>query len=98
MLPPTFVAPEGVDMKVWAFSADDWKKLEPEGCVFLPDAGIRAGLEYNGFSPTRVCCWTTTPYTDSYGYALTADGDALIEITMAARHFGMSVRLVEDVE
>ena len=111
LLPDAWVCPEGIAFKsgfhssygaayyaaYQTFTAEQWSKLESEGAVFLPAAGMRFGwnvsyVQYYGDY------WSATEYYDVSKYALRFDFGSDGEKTCGSGRFnGQSVRLVKDL-
>ena len=109
-LPDNWVCPEGVTFKSgfhseWgidyyaqyqAFTIEQWSKLESAGAVFLPAAGFRFGtsvayVQYSGYY------WSATEYNSYYAYYLFFASDEAL-MSNDARDYGLSVRLVKDLQ
>ena len=110
LLPDNWVAPEGVVFKpaiyeeedIWYFSVHQtftktlWQRMERAGAVFLPAAGFRSGtntsnMEYCGYY------WSSSPNGSNRASCLYFDSDGK-SIDNNYRHFGLSVRLVKEVD
>ncbi len=79
------------------YSASQWKKMENAGAVFLPEAGVRGGLEW---LPGSGHYWCSTACNSSCAYDL-GFGNGLLGIHPQNRSFrlyGNSVRLVQDAD
>ena len=79
------------------YSASQWKKMENAGAVFLPEAGVRGGLEW---LPGSGHYWCSTACNSSCAYDL-GFGNGLLGIHSQNRSFrlyGNSVRLVQDAD
>ena len=109
-LPDNWVCPEGVTFKSgfhseWgidyyaqyqAFTIEQWSKLESAGAVFLPAAGGRGGtgvydVQGNG------SYWSATEYNSYYAYFLFFYSDGA-SMNYYIRYYGLSVRLVKDLQ
>ena len=78
------------------FSLTDWELLENAGCVFLPVAGVRLEntiLNLDGSAHY----WYATPSEYYYDQAYNFNSQGAVN-DQTNRCFGMSVRLVRDVE
>ena len=78
------------------FSADQWSLLESAGAVFLPAAGNRYGsnvhnVQYSGYY------WSATEDDSYYAHCLYFGSGGAFKYNII-RNFGLSVRLVKDLE
>lgn len=71
--------------------------LEPNGAVFLPAAGRRNRIEMEDVGS---CCyyWSASVRSEKYAFKLQVDSDFVETEVTQYRTFGLSVRLVRDVE
>lgn len=79
-----------------SYSAQQWKTMEDAGAVFLPEAGVRGGLEW---LPGSGRYWCSTAYSSSHAYEL-AFGKGRVGMYPQNGNFrlyGNSVRLVQDI-
>ena len=77
--------------------AAGWKKMESEGCVFLPAAGYRTNVLVNN-AGTDAYYWSSS-VNATQAYALKyIDGGYSYSYTSIARNYGCAVRLVQDIE
>ena len=108
-LPDNWTCPSGVTFKsgfysnygvayaaYQTFTADQWSKLEAAGAVFLPASGGRDSWEefsvqHNGFY------WSATESNSNDAGHLYFGSDAA-SMDYGSRHFGVSVRLVKDLQ
>ena len=79
------------------FTVDQWSKLEAAGAVFLPATGYRDGsgvyyVQLNG------CYWSATEYYNNYAHSLDFYSDVARMSNYRGRYYGLSVRLVKDIE
>ena len=110
LLPDIWMQPEGVDFRsgtayqddwrhfliVNNYDADEWKKMEDAGAVFLPAAGYRRGKSVMGVGKTCFC-WTSDAYDidDMFCFFAIANG-VYVDYGYCAN--GLSVRLVKECE
>lgn len=93
--------PEQHDYSRNIYSVSEWRKMEKEGAVFLPAAGMRFGTEV-AYVNEHGYYWTSSPYskdeTQACGvYVDQEDEDAGIDnYYVFPRRFCMSIRLVQD--
>jgi hypothetical protein len=78
-------------------STSQWATLEKQGCVFLPAAGYRSGTTPNT-NGTRGDYWSSTTYDADSGYDIHFDTGGVLPQNYSYRMYGISVRLVRDVE
>ena len=76
-----------------------WTALAAKGCVFLPAAGYRAGSSVSN-AGSYGDYWSSSPYTSDVNYAYYVDfnSGSLSPANFNYRSFGLSVRLVREVE
>ena len=82
------------------YSAEDFAKMEANGCVFLPCAGYREGLDItiaNEYDIIEGGYWSATPNGNSQA-AVFCISEKNAGIVNMNRYIGFSVRLVQDVE
>lgn len=110
VLPDNWVAPAGVSFKPGfyeeegeyhfsnhqTFTESQWKRMEKAGALFLPAAGYRFGtdasnVEYCGYY------WSSTDDGTNKAYCLYFLSNGK-KVDQNYRHYGLSVRLVKDVE
>lgn len=111
LFPDVYTHPEGVTAPTginatgnagWngnSYSGDDWMKMESAGCVFLPTAGYRGGTTVY-YAGSGGYYWTSTP-DPSYAYNtchVYFDSSNLSPTYSSYRYYGLSVRLVRQVE
>ena len=109
LLPDAWQLPQGLSFRAqpnnWTtntYTADQWKKMEANGAVFLPAAGVRNGKQIQGIGVIGAY-WSSTMYrqqgegdVDAKSIYFTADkANANMYDTW---HRGMSVRLVQDID
>ena len=80
------------------YSIDDWSKLENNGAVFLPAAGVKGKSDNTGSFGSY---WSSTSYDNTSSYFLdfgyTRLGMVYTVTTInTSRSYGLSVRLVKD--
>ena len=75
----------------------NWKKLEEQGCVFLPAAGYRGGttVTVSGVG-TFGGYWSTSAHSGGGAFCLYFSSGNLYPQCDYNRYFGFSVRLVQD--
>lgn len=89
-----------VPLEINAISPENWQLLEENGVVFLPPTGYRSGCSvaggegYGGY-------WSTSkinliPISETGAAWNIRTSDALLYFDETGRHFGLSVRLVQD--
>lgn len=112
LLPDEWEQPSGVTFKSGEnsddvttllnnYSLDEWRKLEANGAVFLPFAGLRSKLNVDLDSPgKRGLYWSSSIYDSSKGYLLRFDLNCVNpkESNYFYRYQGMAVRLIQDVK
>ena len=110
LLPDNWTCPSGVTFKsgfynsygvdyyaaYQTFTAEQWSKLESAGAVFLPAAGYRYGsdvgaVQYYGHY------WSATENDSSRAYYLYFTSDGAFRY-YNYRYYGLSVRLVKDLQ
>ena len=98
ILPDNWKQPGGTSFepgaKINEYTADQWRKMESAGAVFLPAAGYRCGIDM-----------VDTEY--GYYWSVSADGNMAhylyfrsnnyVDVGKAYRNCGLSVRLVKDL-
>ena len=110
LLPDNWTLPDGLSFRsevandfgeeyyatVNNYTASDWDKMEANGALFLPAAGIRSG---NFVSGTELWghYWSTSG-PDSFSYCLIFMSKNFEDGIGVLRSNGLSVRLVQDVE
>lgn len=89
LLSDGFEWPDGLSSEKKFFTAVEWKKLESAGAVFFPFGGtLRCpGSYYPSYDGGDY--WLADESSDEHGYCF--DGSSL-------KYYGLSVRLVKDVE
>ena len=103
LLPDSWTLPDGLtfisgvngDFAQNIYSSSEWSKMEANGAVFLPAAGRR-----NGASVSSVGSYGGY-WSSSFGGSRTASGLCFYSYDVEDgynRNFGLSVRLVQDVE
>ena len=80
-------------------NSTDWAKMEAEGCIFLPAAGIRGATSVNYVGSTGEYR-STTHESRNHAYNLTFNSPYLgVDAGYGyGRYIGCSVRLVKDVQ
>ena len=81
------------------YSAEDFAQMEAKGCVFLPCAGFRVGLEItiaNEYDIIEGGYWSATPNGNSKAAVFCISQKNAGAINMD-RYIGFSVRLVKDL-
>ena len=111
LLPDSWTCPSGVTFKsgfhsnddgveyyavCQTFTAAEWSKLEAAGAVFLPAAGYRYGSDV-GSVQFRGCYWSTTEYNGYYAIYLYFCS-YVASMSYDIRYYGLSVRLVKDIQ
>lgn len=79
------------------YTAAQWQQLESAGCVFMPTGGNRYGAGYCS-SGTIGYYWSTTHCNDYSSYCIGFGVDEVYSTYVYNREYGLSVRLVTDVE
>ena len=84
------------------YSAQEWKKMEDAGAVFLPAAGVRNGKQIQGIGLVGAY-WSSTMYQQQGEGEVDAQciyftGDNANANMYDTWHRGMSVRLVHDID
>ncbi|MBO7124536.1 MAG: hypothetical protein J6V74_01685, partial [Bacteroidales bacterium] len=104
LLPDNWVLPEGLTFTSGAngnfaqntYTASEWSKLEAKGAVFLPAAGGRNGADVNDVGSDG-CYWSSSADGGSGAYSLEFYSYYVYTYS-SGRHYGQSVRLVQDAE
>ncbi len=78
-------------------TATQWTTLETAGCVFLPGAHLRAGTLTAWSVYPSGQYWSASTKDDYGAYVLSFSNTLLNTTSIYYRHFGYSVRLVQDV-
>ena len=80
------------------YSVAEWHKLEAAGAVFLPITGIRSSHNISGVDDEKGRFWSATQgnATDAYYFIYTDSNNGYTNYSY--RHFGLPVRLVQDVQ
>ena len=79
------------------YSVDDWTKMETNGAVFLPVAGLRNGTGIYDVG-SRGYYWSSSHDNDINAYSLLIyDGD-VNSYNYYTRYIGVAVRVVQDAE
>ena len=80
------------------YSAEDWAKMEANGAVFLPAAGIREGKNVGSVGGGYY--WSSSIYdSQHYSYCLRFKSSEMrMQGGSSYRYYGRSVRLVQDAE
>jgi hypothetical protein len=109
VLPDEWVSPTGITIEPGTTSFDknvldltQWVEMENNGAIFLPAAGLRNNEPYY-FSSTEGNYWTSTPFSNKdSGYYLNFGSpynNHMLRLNDAnSVTFGMSVRLVKDLQ
>ena len=81
------------------YSGSDWASFEAAGCVFLPAAGYRAASSVSN-AGSYGDYWSSSPNTSNVNQAYYVDfySGNLNPASSNYRSFGLSVRLVRQVE
>ena len=105
LLPDEWTLPEGLtftsgangDFAQNTYSTADWAKMEANGAVFLPAAGLRfgAGVDFVG---SYGFYWLSSAYDYRYADCQFFKSGSMDASDYAYRYVGQSVRLVKDVE
>lgn len=99
ILPDNWKQPAGVkwsDSDI-SYETEDWNKLEKAGAVFLPCAGYSEGS--NATTGVEGWYWTSTTSGEYGANAVKFNTTSqMVVITPKPRHFGLSVRLVQEVK
>ena len=109
LFPDTYTHPDGVKLPVgindnyttgWNgndYSAADWAKMEAAGCVFLPAAGSRNGSSVGEVGGKGYYWHSTTEHPDGADYFYFYS-EHFYGWEGTSRSYGLSVRLVREVE
>lgn len=79
------------------FDTQTWESMEVSGAIFLPVAGyrdvplIRSVKSYGAY-------WCSTPTSTNVAYVMEIKAESLTPDRTIALHFGLAVRLVQDVK
>lgn len=109
LLPDSWTLPQGLSFRPqpnnWTantYSAEQWQRMEQNGAVFLPAAGVRNGKQIQGINVVGAY-WTSTKYRQE-GEG-TVDAKCVCFFADQAKpnmfdtwHRGLSVRLVQDID
>lgn len=104
LLPDDWTAPEGITFKNGnpggdfadhqSFTLEQWNKMETNGAVFLPNAGMRHGVSVSNNSQHY---WTSTSYSDTKADLLYFTSSRL-DMGNNLRVYAFPVRLVRDTQ
>lgn len=78
------------------FTETQWNEMERLGCVFLPAGGRRSGTSV-GTAGTSGYYWTGTKETTTNCDCLLFT-EATVSVSNMARYYGLSVRLVRNID
>ena len=83
-----------------SFTIDQWMVLESKGAIFLPATGARTDYNLMDNINSRGSYWTATAYDSDYAYDVDFNSEHFNpqEYYGNRKHFGQSVRLVQDVK
>ena len=109
LLPDAWQIPQGLSFRPqpnnWTtntYTADQWKRMEQNGAVFLPAAGVRVGKEIQGINEIG-SYWSSTMHNqrgegdvDARGISFSANSAK--SSVYDTWHHGFSVRLVQDID
>ena len=104
ILPETWTLPTGLTFTTgrsdWAnsYSTTDWAKMEAAGAVFLPAAGRRERSDIVPGNRPYGYYWSSTPHENDDAYCISFTQNDLYQQEYCKRHYGLSVRLVHNVE
>ena len=94
----TFISGENGDFMQNIYSIVDWEKMETNGAVFLPAAGRRIGADVIEVGTAGIYCSSRGTGSPSYNEECLNFSHNSANMTLYGRHFGLSVRLVQDAE
>lgn len=77
------------------YTAGEWDAMETAGAVFLPAAGIRTGMNVSSVN-SHGFYWSSSRQDYRVAYMLTFDSQSVNPQRNFMRHYGLSVRLVQD--
>ena len=108
LLPDVWEAPSGITFTplpnkwtVNVYTAEQWKKMEAAGAVFLPVTGSRYGTNWPEYTYDYGYYWTSSNVSSSsknaYAFSFNSSFTTLSQSDHAV-YFGYAVRLVKDVE
>lgn len=109
LLPDSWQLPQGLSFRPqpnnWStntYTAEQWKRMEQNGAVFLPAAGVRNGKQIQGIGEIGAY-WSSTMYRQQGEGDVDAKGIYFISNKASADmydtwHHGFSVRLVQDID
>ncbi|MCQ2275290.1 MAG: hypothetical protein MJZ86_10910 [Bacteroidales bacterium] len=85
------------------YSADEWAKMEENGCVFLPSVGCRNIADNSIIVVDYLGCYWTSTFIGDQGDGLTRAAQLwfnpnLVEMGSAGIQYGRSVRLAKDLD
>ena len=79
------------------YSAADWSKMEANGAVFLPAAGIRSNTDVTTVA-SRGGYWSSSTTNSGSYQSIIIIGNKTIGTAISYRYYGRSVRLVQETE
>ncbi len=91
-----------MDYKTTTCTLEQWAALETKGCVFLPAAGQRSGTTVDERTEinSKGYYWSSTAENNTnayYGFAFKSS-EFTTSLESTSRRYGLSVRLVKDVD
>lgn len=92
ILPDAWIQPDGVTFvgsSYNEYSLDEWQIMENAGAVFLPNAGMRYGVNYSGGGAYWGCKHGGTMFSQNHGQASAYP-------SRIDRYIGCSVRLIQN--
>ena len=93
---------DNMDYKTTTCTLEQWAALETKGCVFLPAAGQRSGTTVDERTEinSKGYYWSSTAKDGTnayYGFAFKSS-EFTTSLESTSRRYGLSVRLVKDVD
>ncbi|MBO6307055.1 MAG: hypothetical protein J6M55_06075 [Paludibacteraceae bacterium] len=101
-IPSTKSGFNDMDYKTTTCTLEQWAALEAKGCVFLPAAGQRSGTTVDERTEinSKGYYWSSTAENNTnayYGFAFKSS-EFTTSLESTSRRYGLSVRLVKDVD
>lgn len=105
LFPDTYIHPDGTGLSIIGSNEyvtvplDGWNKMENAGCIFLPAAGMRNGVNVTNKNSHGYYWSTTNKPDDSAWYVdIWHRYDHVAGSGWGGRFYGRSVRLVHDID
>ena len=104
ILPDTWTLPTGLTFTAgksdWAnsYTTEQWAQMEAAGAVFLPAAGRRQRSDIGHDTRPYGYYWSSSLHENNDAYCISFTRNILYPQEYCERHYGLSVRLVHNVE